>query len=242
MLEHGVDLVGGVDEAGRGCLAGPVVAAAVVVDADFHIDGLNDSKKLSARKREKFYPMIQKDAKAAAIGWASTEEVDRLNVLMATHLAARRALDALAVQPPLLLTDYLKLRDFPAPLEALVDGDARSQAIAAASILAKVARDHWMRALEAEFPEYGFAVHKGYGVPLHLNALTEHGPCTIHRRGFRGVDWFGREANQSRTLRRLLGELESGALDSTSIEDAWLRDGFFLPDCEFEILRKAAGK
>lgn len=186
----GARLLGGVDEAGRGALAGPVVAACVVLAPKTRLGGVDDSKVLTHEAREKLAPIILEKSAAWAVGWASAAEIDRINILQATLLAARRALAALAVQPEFLLTDFLKIDPAPCPIEPLVDGDASSQAIAAASILAKVARDRIMTALEAEYPQYGFASHKGYGTPQHWSALGEHGPSTIHRVTYRGVGFF----------------------------------------------------
>ena len=235
----GVRLLGGIDEAGRGALAGPVVAAAVVTDSSCRIEGVNDSKQLTPGQREALYDTIRREARAVAVGWASAQEIDRLNILQATHLAARRALAALSVRPDLLLTDWLKLADTEQPVEALVKGDARSQAIAAASVIAKVTRDRWMRQLDAEYPVYGFAGHKGYGVAAHLEALREHGSSTLHRHSFRGVDWFESEYRISATLEDLLGQVRSGGLKGRVPEEVWLERGYLLPEREFEMLSKA---
>lgn len=235
----GVRLLGGIDEAGRGALAGPVVAAVVVTDSSCRIEGVKDSKQLTAGQREALYDTIRREAKAIAVGWASAQEIDRLNILQATHLAARRALAALSVRPDLLLTDWLKLADTEQPVEALVKGDARSQAVAAASVIAKVTRDGWMRQLDAEYPVYGFAGHKGYGVAAHLEALREHGSSTLHRHSFRGVDWFESEYRISATLEDLLGEIRKGGLKGRVPEEVWLERGNLLPDREFEMLSKA---
>jgi len=232
----GVRLLGGIDEAGRGALAGPVVAAAVVTDSSCRIEGVNDSKQLTPCQREALYDTIRREARAVAVGWASAQEIDRLNILQATHLAARRALAALSVRPDLLLTDWLKLVGTEQPVEALVKGDARSQAVAAASVIAKVTRDRWMRQLDAEYPVYGFAGHKGYGVAAHLEALREHGSSTLHRHSFRGVDWFESEYRISATLEDLLGEIRKGGLKGRVAEEVWLERGYLLPECEFETL------
>jgi ribonuclease HII len=235
----GVHLLAGIDEAGRGALAGPVVAAAVVMDAACQIEGLNDSKQLSPAQRERLYGAIHTEAKAVAVGWASAQEIDRLNVLRATHLAAHRAFDALPVRPDYLLTDWLKLKDVPVPLEAMAKGDARSQAIAAASVIAKVTRDRWLRRLDTEYPQYSFAVHKGYGVPAHLGALREHGPSTIHRHSFRGVDLFDTKYRVSLTLANLLQRVREGELAGREPEEVWLEQEYMLPECEFETFCRA---
>lgn len=184
---HGVCLVGGVDEAGRGPLAGPVVAACVVLGPEARLPGVNDSKKLTRARREALAPEILNVARAAGVGLATAAEIDRINILQATHLAAARAMAGLAVSPEFLITDYLKLRGAPCPVLAITKGDATSLAVAAASILAKVARDRIMAALDAEYPQYGFAGHKGYPTRDHYAALERHGPSTVHRRSFKGV-------------------------------------------------------
>ena len=185
---RGFFLVAGVDEAGRGPLAGPVVAAAVILPADFALDGLTDSKKVPAARREKIFAVL---ATHPCVAWAAclatVEEIDRHNILRATHLAMARAVRALPARPDHALVDGLPVRDLPVPHSALVGGDALSLSIAAASIMAKVTRDRLMVALDAEYPQYGFARHKGYGVRQHLEALRHHGPCPVHRRSFAPV-------------------------------------------------------
>ena len=184
----GADLVAGVDEAGRGPLAGPVYAAAVILHPARVPDGLDDSKRLTEAAREALEPVIQQRARSWAVAWASTEEIDRLNILQASLLAMRRALWLLHVTPTLALVDGNRCpTDLPCVARALVGGDALEPAISAASILAKVARDREMRRLDAEHPQYGFARHKGYGTREHLAALARHGPCAIHRRSFAPV-------------------------------------------------------
>ena len=185
---RGFFLVAGVDEAGRGPLAGPVVAAAVILPADFALDGLTDSKKVPVARREKIFAVL---ATHPGVAWAAclatVEEIDRHNILRATHLAMARAVRALPARPDHALVDGLPVRDLPVPHSALVGGDALSLSIAAASIMAKVTRDRLMVALDAEYPQYGFARHKGYGVRQHLEALRHHGPCPVHRRSFAPV-------------------------------------------------------
>lgn len=193
---HGVDLIGGVDEAGRGCMAGPVVAACVVLDAGARLSGVDDSKELKEAQREALVPVIMQKAVAWGVGWADPAEIDRINILQATHLAARRAISALATLPQWLLTDYLKLEGAPCPVEPVTDGDARSLAIAAASVLAKVARDRVMVLLDAEYPQYGLARHKGYCTKVHKALVREYGPSTLHRLSVHGVapePFFGAE-------------------------------------------------
>jgi ribonuclease HII len=185
---RGFLFVAGVDEAGRGPLAGPVVAAAVILPDDYAIEGLNDSKKLTAKKREHFHATLSVRADIHwGIGQADVAEIDRLNILRATHLAMARAVEALPRKPDHALVDGLPVRGLPVPHTALVAGDTLSLSIAAASIIAKVTRDRLMTALDAEYPQYGFARHKGYGVREHLQALRNHGPCPVHRRSFQPV-------------------------------------------------------
>jgi ribonuclease HII len=180
-------LVAGVDEAGRGPLAGPVVAAAVILDDLNPIQGLADSKKLSPRKREQLFDEIRAKALCCSIAEASVEEIDRLNILQATMLAMQRAVQGLRLKPAKVLVDGNRLPTLSVLAEAIVKGDARVKAISAASILAKVHRDRLCEALHAEFPHYGFAAHKGYGTPEHLEALLRHGACVHHRRSFSPV-------------------------------------------------------
>jgi ribonuclease HII len=185
---RGFLLVAGVDEAGRGPLAGPVVAAAVILPDDFALDGLNDSKKVGPAKREKFYAILTTTAEIFwAAAEATVEEIDRLNILRATHLAMARAIAALPRRPDHALVDGLPVRGLPIEHTALVEGDSLSLSIAAASIIAKVTRDRLMAELDAQHPQYGFARHKGYGVREHLEALRKHGPCPTHRQTFQPV-------------------------------------------------------
>jgi ribonuclease HII len=185
---RGIFLVAGVDEAGRGPLAGPVVAAAVILPADCTLEGLDDSKKLTAKKREHFHAVLTVRADIHwGIGQADVAEIDRLNILRATHLAMVRAVEALPRKPGHALVDGLPVRGLPVPHTAVVAGDTLSLSIAAASIMAKVTRDRLMIALDAEYPQYGFARHKGYGVREHLEALRSHGPSPVHRRSFQPV-------------------------------------------------------
>jgi ribonuclease HII len=185
---QGVTLVAGIDEAGRGPLAGPVVAAAVILPRPFQLPGLTDSKKLSARRRQEFDRILRTlPGVIFHLGQASVEEIDRLNILRATHLAMRRAVEGLSRKPEHVLIDGLPVSPFPLPQTALVKGDSLSLSIAAASILAKVARDEVMLALDRKFPQYGFASHQGYGTAQHLASLRHHGPCPAHRRSFSPV-------------------------------------------------------
>lgn len=180
-------LMAGVDEAGRGPLVGPVVAAAVILDPRHPIAGLKDSKVLSAGARERLFDDIRAKALCCAVAHASAQEIDALNILQATMLAMRRAVLALRLPPKLVLVDGNRVPVLPMRCEALVKGDARVAEISAASILAKVSRDRWCDAYDAQFPQYGFARHKGYGTAEHLAALQEHGACPQHRQSFRPV-------------------------------------------------------
>lgn len=182
-----VGLLAGVDEAGRGPLAGPVVAAAVMLDERYTIKGLADSKKLTALRREKLFDEILAKALCCSIARASVEEIDTLNILQATLLAMRRAVEGLRLRPARVLVDGNRLPLLDVPAEAIVKGDALVPAISAASILAKVTRDRWCTELDTQYPQYGFAGHKGYGTAEHLAALKTHGACPEHRKTFAPV-------------------------------------------------------
>jgi ribonuclease HII len=179
--------IAGVDEAGRGPLAGPVVAAAVILDRKKIPRGLNDSKQLGAETREELYPRIMAAAIAVGVGEAGVDEIDLINIRQATHMAMARAIRALAFAPAFALVDGNDAPPLPCPCDTIIDGDAKSVSIAAASIIAKVTRDRMMTALHAEHPYYGWLTNKGYGTPEHLEALTRHGPCLHHRRSFAPV-------------------------------------------------------
>ena len=180
-------LMAGVDEAGRGPLAGPVVAAAVMLDDLHPIAGLNDSKKLTATRREKLFDEIRAKALCCSIAQASVQEIDELNILQATLLAMRRAVEGLRLKPAKVLVDGNRLPTLDIMAEAVVQGDRTVPAISAASILAKVARDRWCLEMDAQYPAYGFAAHKGYGTAQHLAALHSHGATPLHRRSFAPV-------------------------------------------------------
>jgi ribonuclease HII len=180
-------LLAGVDEAGRGPLAGPVVAAAVILDERCTITGLDDSKKLTALRRERLFDEIRSKALCCSIAQASVEEIDTLNILQATLLAMRRAVEGLRLRPARVMVDGNRLPVLDVPSEAIVQGDALVPAISAASILAKVTRDRWCAELDALYPQYGFARHKGYGTAEHLAALRTHGACPQHRKTFAPV-------------------------------------------------------
>lgn len=177
-------VIAGTDEAGRGPLAGPVVAAACILPPDFLPAGLDDSKKLTEKKREKLFDIITESAVSYCIASASPEEIDQYNILEASLLAMRRAIAGLTVQPDLVLVDGCINRGFTIPAKAIVSGDALSPSIAAASILAKVTRDRMCLDMDAQYPGYGFAKHKGYPTPAHKLAVYEYGPCPYHRRSF----------------------------------------------------------
>lgn len=181
---EGYRIICGVDEAGRGPLCGPVVAAAVILPDGYIPEGLNDSKKLTERKREKLFDEITANAISYGIAEASVEEIDRMNILEATLLAMRRAIAMLSPAPDIALIDGNIDRDFPLPARAVIGGDAKVPAIAAASILAKVTRDRQCIALDAAYPGYGIAKHKGYGTKAHMDALRQLGPTPIHRKQF----------------------------------------------------------
>jgi ribonuclease HII len=182
-----IGLMAGVDEAGRGPLAGPVVAAAVILDDARRINGLADSKVLTPLQREKLYDRIREKALCCSVGSASVEEIDTLNIFHATMLAMRRAVEGLRLKPAKVLVDGNRLPRLDVLSEAIVGGDAKVKAISAASIIAKVTRDRLLHELHEQFPLYGFAAHKGYSTPEHLEALRTHGPCIHHRRHFAPV-------------------------------------------------------
>jgi len=180
-------LVAGVDEAGRGPLAGPVFAAAVILDDLLPIKGLADSKKLTPKKREHLYDIIKAQALCFCVATASVEEIDQLNILQATLLAMQRAVKGLRLKPTKVLVDGNRLPLLDIRAEAIVKGDSKVSSISAASILAKVERDRWCVEVDAQFPNYGFLAHKGYGTQVHLRALQEYGPCVLHRQSFAPV-------------------------------------------------------
>ena len=183
-FDRGIQLICGVDEAGRGPLAGPVCAAAVILPANIDIPGLNDSKKLTDKRRRELYPVIKEQAIAYAIAFASHEEIDQINILQATYLAMERATSQLSVRPELALIDGNRAKDFGLPVQTVVHGDSLSASVPAASILAKVTRDDVMLQMADEYPGYGFEIHKGYGTKAHYAALERLGACPIHRMSF----------------------------------------------------------
>jgi ribonuclease HII len=192
---EGFHAVCGIDEAGRGPLAGPVFAAAVILPENCAIEGINDSKKLTPKKREKLFDEIEAGAVAYGIGFATEQEIDAVNILQATFLAMKRACDALNVRPDLALVDGNRMPQLGVETRTIIKGDACSASIAAASILAKVSRDRLLCRIDEIYPQYGFARHKGYGTAYHVEMLRKYGPCPVHRRTF---------------LKKILGEPEHG--------------------------------
>lgn len=186
-LRRGYRCIAGIDEAGRGPLAGPVVAAAVILPETFDLPGLTDSKRLSARQREELYPLVRNQAVAVGIGLASAADVDRYNILQATLRSMRMAVERLHGNVDYLLVDGISRIPITLPQETLKKGDSRSLSISAASIVAKVVRDRIMHAYDKQYPEYGFAAHKGYGSAEHMQAIARCGPSPLHRKTFRGV-------------------------------------------------------
>ncbi|MDZ4202761.1 MAG: ribonuclease HII [Gallionella sp.] len=186
-MAHSIVLICGVDEAGRGPLAGPVSAAAVILDQANPIEGLADSKKLSEKQRDRLAPIIRERALAWSVAYAEVEEIDRLNILQATLLAMKRAVEGLGIRPHQVLVDGLYCPQTGIPSQAIVKGDSKVAAISAASILAKTARDELMLQLHEQYPHYGFDGHKGYPTAAHLAALREHGVSNVHRRSFKPV-------------------------------------------------------
>ena len=182
--EQGIRLICGVDEAGSGPLAGPVCAAAVILPANLEIPGLNDSKKLSDKRRRELFPVICREAIAWSVAFADHNEIDEINILQATYLAMERAIKGLSVEPELALIDGNRAKDFGVPVQTVIHGDSLSASIAAASILAKVSRDDLMLEMEKEYPGYGFEIHKGYGTKAHYEAIQAKGPSPIHRMTF----------------------------------------------------------
>ena len=183
-FKNGITCICGVDEAGRGPLAGPVCAAAVILPPDLLIPGLDDSKKLTDKRRRELFPIIKEKAVAYGIAFATHEEIDEINILQATYLAMERAMGSLSVRPDLALIDGNRAKDFGLPVQTVVKGDSLSASIAAASILAKVTRDDYMDEMAKIYPQYGFDVHKGYGTKLHYEKIAQFGPSPIHRMTF----------------------------------------------------------
>ena len=183
-FSEGIRLICGVDEAGRGPLAGPVCAAAVILPANLDIPGLDDSKKLSDKRRRELYPIIKEQAVAYSIAMVDHDQIDQINILQATLLAMEQAINGLDIKPELALVDGNREKDFGVPVKTVVHGDSLSASIAAASVLAKVTRDDHMLQMAQLYPQYGFEIHKGYGTKAHYAALTEHGPSPIHRMTF----------------------------------------------------------
>ncbi|SDU30706.1 ribonuclease HII [Desulfobacula phenolica] len=184
---YGYKIIAGVDEAGRGPLAGPVVSAAVILPSDFSCEGIDDSKKLSEKKRNSLFPLIKEQAIAVSTGIASHLEIDQINILQASLLSMKRAVENLSISPDFLLIDGKFTLDIKTDQTAVIKGDSKSISIAAASIIAKVTRDAIMKELHKTYPEYNFIQHKGYPTKAHKQAILKNGPCPIHRQTFRGV-------------------------------------------------------
>ena len=184
LYAKGYEFVCGIDEAGRGPLCGPVVAAAVILKKDDHIEGVNDSKKLTEKKREELFEIIKERAVAWSVGIVDEETIDRINILEATRLAMKKAVEGLSQKPDFALVDAEKKVPIDVPYSPIIKGDALSESIAAASIIAKVTRDHMIIELDKEYPEYGFAKNKGYGTKEHTDAILKYGLCKAHRRSF----------------------------------------------------------
>ncbi len=182
--QQGYKSICGVDEAGRGPLAGPVCAAAVIFPEGLVIEGVDDSKKLTEKKRDQLFDIIKKEAVAYSIAWASVEEIEKYNILKAAMLAMKHAIDGLSIKADFVMIDGNKKPDIKIPSVAIVKGDAKSQSIAAASILAKVSRDRLMIDMAKKYPQYGFEKHKGYGTQFHRDMVLQYGPCEIHRPSF----------------------------------------------------------
>lgn len=184
LYQRGYTAIAGVDEAGRGPLCGPVYAAAVIFPKGFFREEINDSKKLTEKKREALYDIITEHAAAWSVASIDAEEIDKINILNATHKAMNHAVDGLSIQPDFVMIDGNSIKGMQVPHECIVKGDANSMSIAAASILAKVSRDRYLIEMDRQYPEYGFAQHKGYGTKAHIAALLKYGPCPLHRKTF----------------------------------------------------------
>lgn len=186
-IEKGYKIIAGVDEAGRGPIAGPVVAGAVILDLDFNHPEITDSKKLSEKKREEFFEIIKNEALYVGVGIVEPEEIDKINILVATHKAMRLAIENLGIMPNIALVDGLPVKGLPCEHNAIVKGDALVKSISCASIIAKVTRDRIMNEYDLKYPEYGFKNHKGYGTKAHIEAIKTYGSCPIHRKTFEPI-------------------------------------------------------
>lgn len=238
-MKKGYSVIGGVDEVGRGPLAGPVVAGLVVLPKNCFIQGINDSKKLSPQKREELFHIICQNAVEVQTGLATAEEIDRHNILNATKLAVERALSKSKVKLDYLLLDSLKLQNVNIPQMAIINGDNLSASIAAASIIAKVTRDHLMIKYSEEFPQYGFHRHKGYGCKIHLEAISRNGPSTLHRLTFRKIGLGQRDLIHSKSFHNFISQLNHSktieSLEAIGKEIAKISG--FLPFREIKKLR-----
>ena len=184
LYDKGIELIAGTDEVGRGPLVGPVVAAAVILPKGYNLEGLNDSKKLTEKKRDKFFDIIMEEAVSVGIGIVDAKTIDEINILEASRLAMKLAIENLSIKPEHVLSDAMKLTNIDIPYTDIIHGDALSLSIAAASVIAKVTRDRMMVEYAKKYPEYGFDGNKGYGAKAHIDALKEIGPCPLHRRTF----------------------------------------------------------
>lgn len=241
---QGYKLIAGIDEAGRGPLAGPVVAAAVIFPPNMSIPGVNDSKKMTEQSREEKFIEIQSCCTAYGIGIASAKEIDNINILEATKKAALRAIESMSVKPDFILTDFLKINYKDTGVLPIVKGDALSHSIAAASILAKVTRDNLMEEYHKEYPFYDFKHNKGYGTEKHLALLEKHGPSSIHRLSFRGVLWFDCKIGHSQTYNKICSEIPNIKTERHEkiILEALNALDRFLPEDEIAELRDLLSK
>ncbi len=216
---HSCNLIAGVDEAGRGCLAGPVVAAAVILPPECRINGLKDSKCLRREQRNEVMEQIGDRAVALGVGVAPADLVDRVNVLESTKIASLSAIRNLDPQPDYILTDALRFKNLSIPYTAIIKGDNKCRAIAAASVVAKVHRDRLMAGYHQEYPLYSFCIHKGYGTRRHVKALEDYGPCTIHRLSFHGVCWFNQALRYSSTFTGLKNFLDNHVENAGAVRE-----------------------
>ena len=235
----GFKLVAGVDEAGRGPLAGPVVAGVVIFPPNVRISGVRDSKVMSPEEREEKIYEIQSRCIAWGVGIVSAQEIDSINILEATKKAALKAIESLKIKPDFIITDALKLPYPSAQVKPIIKGDAKSHTIAAASIIAKVTRDRIMREYHREYPFYNFNKNKGYATSDHIEALQKVGPSTIHRFSFKGVSWFDVDPIKSQTFKNISKEIldTKSANEIRKISESIEEISSFLPECEISILR-----
>lgn len=236
---EGYQYIAGVDEAGRGPLAGPVVAAAVIFPRDVFIEGVNDSKQMTEQDREIKFIQIQSQCIAYGIGISTAQTIDKINILEATKRAAIDALSFLRTQPDYIITDFLKIKYLDKKVLPIIKGDAQSHTIAAASILAKVTRDNLMEEYHKEFPMYGFAQNKGYPTQAHMDAIDKHGPSTLHRLTFKGVCWFNTVNVYSQTFKKISERIANcqSSNELNKIELLVNQVSSFLPEMEIDLLK-----